>query len=292
MIRRLTRERREYLYRKSLEGKQRERYEKKRRLRQALAEGKPIPPELRAEEAVLRHEIELEDSETAVPRPLLDDEYARAGIEDPKIFITTSRDPSSRLSQFAKELKLIFPNSQRVNRGNHVTSQIVDACRANGVTDIVIVHEHRGEPDGLIISHLPYGPTAYFGMMNCVLRHDVKDKKTVSLVYPHLLFHNFSSTLGERVQTILKHLFPVPKPDSKRVMTFANKDDYISFRHHTYEREGRPSSKDVKLKEIGPRFELKLYQIKLGSLEMEDADIEWSLRPFMNSAKKRQYLAA
>jgi U3 small nucleolar ribonucleoprotein protein IMP4 len=258
-------------------------------LRQALAEGKAIPPELREEEAVLRHEIELEDQETTTPRPLLDDEYARAGIEDPKIFITTSRDPSSRLSQFAKELKLIFPNSQRVNRGNHVTSQIVEACRTSGVTDIIIVHEHRGEPDGLIISHLPYGPTAYFGMMNCVLRHDVRDKKTVSLVYPHLIFHNFSSTLGQRTQNILQHLFPVPKADAKRVITFANKDDFVSFRHHTYEREG---AKGVKLKEIGPRFELKLYQIKLGTLEMEDADIEWSLRPFMNSAKRRQYLSS
>lgn len=32
----------------------------------------------------------------------LDDEYAQAGIEDPKILITTSRSPSSKLSQFAK----------------------------------------------------------------------------------------------------------------------------------------------------------------------------------------------
>eukprot|EP01102_Stenamoeba_stenopodia_P008476 TRINITY_DN2439_c0_g1_i1.p1 TRINITY_DN2439_c0_g1~~TRINITY_DN2439_c0_g1_i1.p1 ORF type:complete len:292 (+),score=83.50 TRINITY_DN2439_c0_g1_i1:176-1051(+) len=291
MIRKITRERREYLYRKSLEGKERARYEKKRKIRQALAEGKPIPTELREEEEALRKEIEAEDQETTVPRPLLDDEYARAGIEDPKIFITTSRDPSSRLAQFAKELKLIFPNSQRVNRGNHVTSQLVEACRASGVTDMIIVHEHRGEPDGLIISHLPYGPTAYFGLTNCVLRHDVRDKKTVSLVYPHLVFHNFSSTLGLRVQNILKYLFPVPKDESKRVLTFANKNDYISFRHHTFEKEGAgDKAQKVKLKEIGPRFEMRLYQIKLGSLEMDDADVEWSLRPFMNSAKKKQYL--
>jgi hypothetical protein len=31
-----------------------------------------------------------------------DDEYSRAGEVDPKILITTSRDPSSRLQQFAK----------------------------------------------------------------------------------------------------------------------------------------------------------------------------------------------
>jgi U3 small nucleolar ribonucleoprotein protein IMP4 len=36
------------------------------------------------------------------PSSHIDDEYANAGIEDPKILITTSRDPSSRLTQFAK----------------------------------------------------------------------------------------------------------------------------------------------------------------------------------------------
>lgn len=32
----------------------------------------------------------------------IDDEYKWAGVEDPKIMVTTSRDPSSRLKMFAK----------------------------------------------------------------------------------------------------------------------------------------------------------------------------------------------
>lgn len=32
----------------------------------------------------------------------MDDEYASAGVKDPKILLTTARDPSSRLAQFAK----------------------------------------------------------------------------------------------------------------------------------------------------------------------------------------------
>lgn len=84
------------------------------------AEGKPIPTELRREEAQLRHDIELEDDNTAVPRSHIDDEYAHAQERDPRILISTSRDPSSRLVQFAKELKLVFPNAQRVNRGGQV----------------------------------------------------------------------------------------------------------------------------------------------------------------------------
>ena len=55
---------------------------------------------------------------------------------------------------FRKELRLIFPNSQRLNRGNYVLSQLVQACRANEVTDLILVHEHRGEPGRLTICNL------------------------------------------------------------------------------------------------------------------------------------------
>lgn len=166
------------------------------------------------------------------PKTSVDDEYAKASLRDPKILITTSRDPSSRLQQFAKEMRLVFPNSQRINRGNHVIDDIVKACKSNDVTDLVILHEHRGIPDGMIISHFPYGPTAYYSLHNVVLRHDIKDSNqgSVSEAYPHLIFSNFGTRLGQRVKSILQHLFPVPKPESKRVMTFANQSDYISFR--------------------------------------------------------------
>ena len=40
-----------------------------------------------------------------------------------------------------------------------------------------------------------------------------------------------NTCLFSKVMNILKYLFPVPKPDSRRVMTFANEEDYISFRY-------------------------------------------------------------
>lgn len=67
----------------------------------------------------LHHQVELEDDETAKQRSSIDDEYAQSGVRDPKVCVTTSRDPSSRLKQFAKEMKLVVPNAQRINRGNH-----------------------------------------------------------------------------------------------------------------------------------------------------------------------------
>jgi U3 small nucleolar ribonucleoprotein protein IMP4 len=41
---------------------------------------------------------------------------------------------------------------------------------------------------------------------------------------------------------------------------------------------------------VGPRFELQLYKIRLGSIEMEEADTEWTLKNFQNTTKKRNFL--
>ena len=72
-----------------------------------------------------------------------DDEYRWAGVEDPKVMITTSRDPSARLKKFAKEFRLLIPNAQRLNRGNYEFGQLLTACRANSVSDFIVLHEHR-----------------------------------------------------------------------------------------------------------------------------------------------------
>lgn len=45
-----------------------------------------------------------------------------------------------------QELKLVFPGAQRMNRGRHEVGALVRACKANGVTDLLVVHEHRGTP--------------------------------------------------------------------------------------------------------------------------------------------------
>ncbi|KAJ1922211.1 snoRNA-binding rRNA-processing protein imp4 [Mycoemilia scoparia] len=251
-----------------------------------IKEGRPIPTELNAEAEKLRKELPYDEAQQE-PESHIDDEYARAGIFDPKVMITTSRDPSSRLQQFAKEMRLVIPNSQRINRGNYVIKDIVDTCKSNNVTDLVIIHETRGEPDGLIISHFPYGPTVHFTLFNVVLRHDIENQGNVSEAYPHLIFDNFSSNLGSRIKNVLKYLFPVPKEDSKRVMTFANKSDFISFRHHVFV---KTSHKDVEIAEVGPRFELKPYEIRLATADLPDADIEWVLRSYQRTSRKRDQL--
>ncbi|KAF5317923.1 hypothetical protein D9611_014413 [Ephemerocybe angulata] len=141
-----------------------------------------------------------------------------------------------------------------------------------------------------------------FTLSNVNLRHDIATYKnsTVSEQYPHLIFEGFSSKLGERVQDVLKYLFPVPKEDSKRVMTFANDSDFISFRHHVFVKTGRT----VELAEVGPRMEMKrelqyrrplskclTKPIKSGKvLEQNEAEKEWVLSHYTRTAKKRSVL--
>lgn len=59
--------------------------------------------------------------------------------------------------------------------------------------------------------------------------------------------------------------------DSRRVMTFSNEEDVVFFRHHMYEKRG---GKDVVLHEVGPRFEMQLYQLRLGTLDQVIIDFQ------------------
>ncbi|KAL3532154.1 hypothetical protein ACH5RR_005675 [Cinchona calisaya] len=70
-------------------------------------------------------------SHIIVPRSTVDDEYINAMKRDPKILLTTSCDPSAPLTQFVKELKFVFPNTQRMNCGRQVISEIIETCRAH-----------------------------------------------------------------------------------------------------------------------------------------------------------------
>ncbi|XP_066351073.1 uncharacterized protein [Miscanthus floridulus] len=143
---------------------------------------------------------------------MVDNEYATASVREPKILLTTSRNPSAALTQFVK-LKVVFPMSQRMNRGGQVISEIVESCWSHDITDLILVHEHRGQPDGLIVSHLPNGPTAYFGLLNVVTQHDIKGRNAMekmSEAYPHLVLDNFSTQVNHTHIVSWKQLTALP----------------------------------------------------------------------------------
>ena len=286
MERSIIRLRKEYLYQRQREKNHASIEESKQKLRDAIQNQTEIPGEIKKLGKRLKNSLELEDDRTQNIRTAEDSEYALAGFEDPRVLLTTTRDPSQRLSQFIKELKLVFPESTRMNRGKLSTSEMMDLARRNSFSDVIVVGETRGHPDSLLVSHLPFGPTLRCTLFNVVMRHEVEKMPHMSQQFPHLVFENFVSQLGDRVQSILKHLFPVPKTESSRVITFSNENDFISFRNHSFTK----SKGDVSLHELGPRFELRPFEIKQGTVEMKGTDIEWSLAPYTNTAKKQKKL--
>ena len=165
--------------------------------------------------------------------------------------------------------------------------ELVEAARKADFTDIVVLVETRGNPDGLTVSHLPYGPTACFTLSNTVLRHDIPECSHASQAHPHLIVDGLTTPIGKRIGKILQGLYPIPRPESKRVITYANKGDFISFRHHMYDKDVK---KKVTIKEAGPRFEMQPYEVRLGTIDQEAAEKEWVLRPYQNTSRKRQAL--
>ena len=53
----------------------------------------------------------------------MDDEYKWAGVEDPKVMVTTSRDPSSRLKMFSKVRPL--PRGCVAQLGQQIHSEVL-----------------------------------------------------------------------------------------------------------------------------------------------------------------------
>ncbi|GAQ41817.1 snoRNA-binding rRNA-processing protein imp4 [Aspergillus tubingensis] len=297
MLRRQARERRDYLYRRALTLRDASIAEKRAQLKASLASGKPLDPSI-AEDKSLREDFKYDESITPDNQNKdgdvdLDDEYAlTSGIADPRPIVTTSRSPSVRLGTFAKEVRLLLPTSIRLNRGNLVLPDLVSSATAAALTDMILVHEHRGTPTAMTISHLPHGPTASFSLHNVVLRADIPNaaRGTVSESYPHLIFEGFKTKLGLRVVQILKHLFP-PRETGKvgnRVVSFVNKEDNIEVRHHVFVKTGY---RDVELAEVGPRMTMRLFEIRGGTLEKgSSGDVEWALTQYTRTSKKKDYL--
>lgn len=169
---------------------------------------------------------------------------------------------------------------------------LVASANAAALTDMILLHEHRGTPTAITISHLPHGPTASFSLHNVVLRADIPNsvRGTVSESYPHLIFEGFKTKLGKRVVQILKHLFPPREPGKvgNRVISFVNKEDSIEVRHHVFVKTGY---KDVELAEVGPRMTMRLFEIRGGTLEKNSGgDVEWALTQYTRTSRKKDYL--
>lgn len=296
MLRRQARERRDYLYRRALQLRDASIAEKRALLKKSLATGKPLDPSI-ANDHSLRKDFRYDetiDEESIEAQRSLDDEYSLlSGLQDSRPLVTTSRSPSTRLAAFSKEIRLLLPTAIRLNRGNTILPNLLSSAKAAALSDIILLHEHRGIPTAMTISHLPHGPTAKFSLHNVVLRADIPNasRGTVSESYPHLIFEGFSTRLGKRVVQILKHLFPPrdgPHKPGNRIVTFKNVEDSIEVRHHVFVQTGY---RNVELAEVGPRMTMRCFEIRGGTLEKDSGgEVEWVWNQYTRTARKKDYL--
>lgn len=194
---------------------------------------------------------------------------------EPKVLISYSDNPHTKTRKFGKELGRIIPNSLVKVRNRSALKKICTSAIREEFTDVIIINESRTEPDGLIVVHLPNGPTAHFKLSNVKLTKELrKTHKDINHHRPEVVLNNFSTRLGLTVGRMLGALFHYdPEFKGRRVATFHNQRDYVFFRHHRY--EFAKNGEKVKLHELGPRFTLKLRSLQTGLFDTKTGDYEW-----------------
>nr|CAG4646422.1 EOG090X09U6 [Macrothrix elegans] len=221
--------------------------------------------------------VDFTDDETKLE--LKNDEYLEYfdRCYEPQVLLTTSDNPHTKTLRFVKELTKIFPNSHYLRRERSSIKKIIQSAKKRNYTDIVIINEDKRKPDGLLVSHLPKGPTAFFKLSSVKLTNDIKHGIIQEFTghRPEVILNNFHTRLGQLVSRVLAALFHYdPQFKGRRAVTFHNQRDYIFFRHHRYEFK---SSSKAALRELGPRFTLRLQWLQDGTFDTIHGDYEWNI---------------
>ncbi|XP_071507028.1 ribosome production factor 1-like [Diadema antillarum] len=207
----------------------------------------------------------------------------------PKVLITTSDKAAWRTRRLCKELSSCIPDSQVHHRRHLPLKRIIKKAQENDFTDLLVINDDRGKPNGLVISHLPEGPTTHFKMSNVKLRQDIKRCGKTSDHKPELILNNFNTRLGHTIGRQVASLFPHdPNFVGRRVVTFHNQRDYIFFRHHRYVFK---NNKKAGLQELGPRFTLKPRSVQKGTFDSKFGEYEWvHKRHEMDTSRRKFFL--
>ncbi|XP_050497828.1 probable ribosome production factor 1 [Diabrotica virgifera virgifera] len=221
---------------------------------------------------------DLNDAENELVRDdLEEDEFSEFYKQsyEPKVLITYADNPMKKTRIFGRELTRIIPNSVSLYRNRSGVKKMVKSATQKGYTDILIVNEHKKEPDGLLLIHLPDGPTAHFRVSNVRITTELrKNHRDITAHRPEVVLNNFSTRLGLTVGRMLGALFHYdPEFEGQRAVTFHNQRDFIFFRHYRYGFDA--NGKKCRLKELGPRFTLKLKSLQRGTFDSKYGKYEW-----------------
>jgi len=251
--------------------------ERNKRKEEAEALGEDAPPKnipktletLRVPEPS-RIDADDEDAVQAITEDEFGSYFSKAYV--PKVIITSCQNPNLNTRLFLKEFSRIVPNSTVFHRRQSRVKTIIAKAIEQEYTDVVVINEHNKKPSSMLISHLPEGPTTFFKISNVKLTKNIKrDWKEITNHRPEVLLTNFQTHLGCSVSRMLASLFHYePQFKGRRVVTFHNQRDYIFVRHHRYEFKG--NGKKAALRELGPRFTLKVRSMQKGTFASKSGE--------------------
>lgn len=248
--------------------------------------------------------VESEDEEVAGDEE--QDEFAAhfANARPPNVLLTTCYKPTGGMYKFISEMLEVFPMATYYKRKGYPLKKIVEYASNREFTDIVVFNEDKKTINGMLVVHLPDGPTAQFKLSNLVLSKDIKGHGRATSHKPELVLNNFDTRLGHRVGRMFASLFcQDPTFKGRRVVTFHNQRDFIFFRHHRYifeekevkqvvKKAGKVSKTTVptvkaRLQELGPRFTLKLQSLQKGTMDSKGGEFEWVHKSEMDTSRRK-----
>ena len=238
-----------------------------------------------------KDETMIDENDKEIKEALENDEYKNYFNNEytPQILLTTSIAHTAGIFRFIKELKNFIPNSYFYYRKKFDLGTIMSEAIKKEFTDIIIVTERLRKPYKLLLIHLPNGPTMEFKLFNVVYPDEIPGHG-VSVGYnPELMFRNFKTTVGYRVQRALNALFPRDEElKGRELITFQNQRDYIFFRYYRY--IFTDDFQSANLQELGPRFAMRLLYIQKGLFDPEKGDYEWLYKDKMGVRRRKFYL--
>lgn len=149
----------------------------------------------------------------------------------PKIMITTRPKCSKKLYDFVGDLMQMIPNAFYYPRGTLTVTKMAEYATNKEFTHLIILSEKNKVCNGLLVSHLPEGPTAFFKVENWHFMWFAQESCVTFLPLPvqlssfqpgsalpghgrptshipELILNNFDSRLGRRSGRFLASLFP------------------------------------------------------------------------------------
>uniref|UniRef100_A0A1B0CSC9 Putative ribosome production factor 1 n=1 Tax=Lutzomyia longipalpis TaxID=7200 RepID=A0A1B0CSC9_LUTLO len=248
---------------------------------------------LREEDETTVRNLEDSENEELLLEMQMDEvsNYYNKEIE-PKVLITFSDHPHPGTRMFGKELTRVIPNSITRLRNRSSVKKICQSAIRESYTDVLIINENQKKVNGLLHIHLPNGPTAHYRVSNVELTSDLRrDYREISKHRPEVILTNFTTRLGLSIGRLLGSLFHFdPEFRGRRAVTFHNQRDYIFFRHHRY--EFTKDGKRAKLRELGPKFTLKLRSLQQGLFDSKCGDYDWIItnKRHMMESRRRFFL--